>query len=1533
MERSSLQQQASLLYFLRPSRSRTSTSPLYFPLLAAPNPGEKRHIPAHCASPAKHSHPHSIPLREEVHKHLICLFRSPQGIWEQPSHPEMGKSLCLQKEFQTRIHMNCGSPRFLSPHAIHFLTVAILPGELSPAVMDSFFHLCLGPRSLWQDEECLHSPPENRWWGAVDTSLGKLFASGPLLTSGLGSSNCEDIKISHSGGEQVQKSAVSYSTYDFGCLFPDICGKSIPLFFSRSMKSWAFCSDDSARAKKQSFISLSLSYSAVQKVWQDSSKQGPLYCNCSPWSKQVWLVGLVLLLLDRSWFLLQVFNFSRLSTVNVFHFLLHFSYLVFTLCLERCGHSIWEKEESQDRATSECQNLCFCVIVPAACCLNKISNKKTSEIQKQYLQAPGMEELIWEQYTVTLQKDSKRGFGIAVSGGRDNPHFENGETSIVISDVLPGGPADGLLQENDRVVMVNGTPMENVPHSFAVQQLRKSGKVAAIVVKRPRKVQLTVLRRSPSLDHDDRAFDVLDDPAEFDGRSARSGYSDRSWHSGHGGRSQSWGNSPDRSYRRDQDRGRNYRRDHSRERSYSRDGSRGRSIDRERSLDRERRRDRSRGRSIDRERSLDQERRRDRSRGRSIDRDDGYERAAGDYSPPRDYSHRHQPDPRYDQEARSHSRDRLNSHSPLLEPRRQHEYPGQQDRPISVLLTKSKPNEEYGLRLGSQIFIKEMTSTGLATKDGNLYEGDIILKINGTVTENMSLADARKLIEKSRGKLQLVVLRDRKQTLLNIPSLHDSDSEIEDISEIESNRSSSPQDDQKLHHSDFDSHSSNEKLKEKPNTKEDPPNRLSRMGAMPTPFKSTSDIAAAVIVTETNKEPKYKDDPPVFQPKVAPRTFLRPSPEDEAIYGPNTKMVKFKKGDSVGLRLAGGNDVGIFVAGIQEGTSADQEGLQEGDQILKVNTQDFRGIVREDAVLYLLEIPKGETVTILAQSKYEVYRDIMACGRGDSFFIRSHFECEKESPQSLAFTRGEIFRVVDTLYDGKLGNWLAVRIGNELEKGIIPNKSRADQMASVQNAQRDGSSDRADFWRMRGQRSGMKKNLRKSREDLTAIASVSTKFPAYERVLLREAGFKRPVVIFGPIADLAMEKLSNDLPDLYQTAKTEPKDAGSEKSTGVVRLNTVRQIIEQNKHALLDVTPKAVDLLNYTQWFPIVVFFNPDSKQGVKTMRQRLSPTSNKSSRKLYDQANKLKKTCSYLFTATINLNSANDSWYGSLKDIIQQQQVEAVWVSEGKMEGMDDDMEDRMSYLTAMGADYLSCDSRLISDLEDTDGEGGAYTDNELDEPSDEPSVSSISRSSEPVQHEEGKLQNKEDVYDFPKNYDSKPNSSSTVSNETSAVLSKAAAPPVSVKPAFGRPILKTSQPAVSAAEEEEKAEEDVDGRENAPKSVLGKVKIFEKMDHKARLQRIQELQEAQNARLEIAQKHPDIYAVPIKTQKPDQNWPQPMSSRPPEPQKPPARPYLENRGSYGSDAEEEDYRRQLSDNSKRGYYGQPSRYRDTEL
>ncbi|MED6268088.1 Tight junction protein ZO-2 [Characodon lateralis] len=741
---------------------------------------------------------------------------------------------------------------------------------------------------------------------------------------------------------------------------------------------------------------------------------------------------------------------------------------------------------------------------------------------------------------------------------------------------------------------------------------------------------------------------------------------------------------------------------------------------------------------------------------------------------------------------------------------------------------------------------------------------------------------------------------------------------------------------------------------------EDPPNRLAKMGAMPTPFKGLERREDSSPLLAEREEPR-SETPPAAAVAVAPRhqvppkVPLKPSIEDQEVYGPNTVMVRFKKGDSVGLRLAGGNDVGIFIAGVQEDSPAEQEGLRTGDQIVKVNSTDFRGMVREDAVLYLLEIPKGEDVTILAQSKPEVYEDVLASGRGDSFFIRTHFEYEKEAPQSLPFTRGEIFKVTDTLYDGKLGHWLAIRTDKDnqlLEKGIIPNKSRAEQMANVQNAARAASgNDRGDFWRLRGQRAVKKKDLRKSREDLST-APITTRFPAYERVVLREAGFRRPVVIFGPISDIVNEKLANDLPNEFVVAKTEPKDAGSEKSSGVVRLNTIRQIIEQDLHALLDVTPKAVDTLNYTQWYPIVIFLNPDSKQGVKTMRNRLMPGSNRSTRKLYEQAVRLKKTCSHLFTATIELNSSNDAWYGSVKESIRGQQDRAVWVCEGKMDGSEEDLDlhdDRMSYLSAMSADYLSMDSRLTSDYDDTADEGGAYTDNELDETLDEPQpVSAISRSSEPVLPEEPRrirrvgsreVLNREHSpppsfvpeppkvraqtrTDSTRSYES--HSSSTISSIDVAAGNKPAPPPVATKPSIAR-LHQSSEEQIPAKEQ--------DKEDPATKSFLGKrmanqIKAFEKMDHLARAQRLLELQEAENARLEIAQKHPDIYAVPMKLPKPNLNRPQPIGSNA-EPQTMSRPMYSETRGNEDNEAE---YRRQLSEQTRRGYYN-PQKYTDTEL
>ncbi|XP_060788314.1 tight junction protein ZO-2 isoform X2 [Neoarius graeffei] len=1156
----------------------------------------------------------------------------------------------------------------------------------------------------------------------------------------------------------------------------------------------------------------------------------------------------------------------------------------------------------------------------------------------------GMEETVWEQYTVTLQRDSKMGFGIAVSGGRDNPNIDSGETSIIVSDVLQGGPADGLLFENDRVIQVNSISMDNVTHPFAVQQLRKCGKMAKITVKRPRKV--AVLKRPPSPDRDSRDYHLSSYYPE-DNRSTHSD-PDSDFPRGNGGLGYPRG--PDR-YRG------------TLEQEYR---SRGRSTDRTPSPDRNYRRDGSRGRSLDRSVSPEPRYHGQQSRGHGA----GY---VGGGSPAPGYDSK-----RYDSDRmmRSYSRDRLHEDSPSPSGRRgrDRDYQEPLEPPVNVLLVKNRPSEEYGLRLGSQIFIKEMTSTGLAARDGNLQEGDIILKINGTVTENLSLSDAGKLIEKSRGKLQLVVQRDHRQILVRIPALADSDSEPDDISEMESYRSYSPQDDQRSRQSDISSHSSNELPRE--SAREEPQNRLTKTSTPLSPYKVREEPPAVQVEQEDPQQ-----DPPAAIRKT-PKILLRPSPEDEEMYGPNTMMVSFQKGESVGLRLAGGNDVGIFIAGVQEGSLAEEEGLRVGDQIMKVNNVDFRGIIREEAVLFLLELPRGDSITILAQSKADVYEDILVSGRGDSFFIRTHFDYEKEQPQCLAFSRGDIFKVVDTLYDGKLGNWLAIRVGKDnqlLEKGIIPNKSRAEQMTNVQHTPKTSSSDRADFWRLRGQRAAKKKDLRKNREDMSLV---STRFPAYERVVLREAGFRRPVVLFGPIADAASDKLATELPEEFIVAKTEPKDAGSEKSSGVVRLNTIRQIIEQDKHALLDVTPKAVDTLNYTQWYPIVIFFNPDSKHGVKTIRQRIIPNSNRSARKLYDQAIKLRKSCSHLFTVVIDLNAANDAWYGSVKDCIRQQQTQAVWVSEGKLDGTaegDLDLHDeRMSYLSAMSADYLSMDSRLTSDYDDTADEGGPYTDNEPDETLERQRVSAISRSSEPVVPEEilrksspeirfnsrmGVVRRESPIEtsppvmstflpepakvkplaqgEAPHGHFNQPrdlNASNPASIEhhhiqNSPSITKPIPPPIALKPtSVPRTPRSLMNSPIKDREPFEKSPEDP-----SQKSFLGKLRAFEKMDQFARAQRVLELQQAQDARLEIAQKHPDIYAVPIKSPKLDHNRPQPIgSSARPEPQTPPSKvPYCDSISAYPSkeDTGEEAYRQWLADPTKHSYYHNTQEYQDTEL
>lgn len=236
-----------------------------------------------------------------------------------------------------------------------------------------------------------------------------------------------------------------------------------------------------------------------------------------------------------------------------------------------------------------------------------------------------------------------------------------------------------------------------------------------------------------------------------------------------------------------------------------------------------------------------------------------------------------------------------------------------QMKPVKSVLVKRRDSEEFGVKLGSQIFIKHITDSGLAARHRGLHEGDLILQINGVSSQNLSLSDTRRLIEKSEGKLSLLVLRDRGQFLVNIPpAVSDSDSSLlEDISDLTSELSQAP-----------------------PSHIPPPPRHAQRS---PEASQTDSPVESPRLRRESSVDSRTISEPEL--PRESSYDIYRvPSSQsmEDRGYSPDTRVVRFLKGKSIGLRLAGGNDVGIFVSGVQAGSPADGQGIQEGDQILQV---------------------------------------------------------------------------------------------------------------------------------------------------------------------------------------------------------------------------------------------------------------------------------------------------------------------------------------------------------------------------------------------------------------------------------------------------------------------------------------------------------------------------------------------------------------------------------------------------------------------
>uniref|UniRef100_A0A7N6BYE3 Discs, large homolog 4a (Drosophila) n=1 Tax=Anabas testudineus TaxID=64144 RepID=A0A7N6BYE3_ANATE len=373
----------------------------------------------------------------------------------------------------------------------------------------------------------------------------------------------------------------------------------------------------------------------------------------------------------------------------------------------------------------------------------------------------------------------------------------------------------------------------------------------------------------------------------------------------------------------------------------------------------------------------------------------------------------------------------------------------------------------------------------------------------------------------------------------------------------------------------------------------------------------------------------------------------------------------------LGFNIVGGEDgEGIFISFILAGGPADLSGeLHKGDQILSVNGVDLRMATHEQAAAALKNA--GQTVTIIAQYRPDEYSRFEAkihdlreqlmnssMGSGTTtlrsnpkrgFYIRALFDYDKTADcgflsQALGFKFGDVLHVLDC---GDEEWWQARKVSpqNEAEEvGFIPSKHRLDTLFTVREC---------------------------GRENDSSIV---------------------PIIILGPVKDRINDDLLSEFPDKFGSCvphTTRPKreyevdgrdyhfvssreqmekDIQSHRFIEAGQYNShlygtsvqsVREVAEQGKHCILDVSANAVRRLQAAQLHPIAIFVRPKSLENVLEINTRLTE---EQARKGMDRALKLEQDFLECFSAVVEGDSFEEV-YHKVKTVIEEQSGPYIWI------------------------------------------------------------------------------------------------------------------------------------------------------------------------------------------------------------------------------------------------------------------------------
>uniref|UniRef100_A0A672LQC0 Discs large MAGUK scaffold protein 4 n=1 Tax=Sinocyclocheilus grahami TaxID=75366 RepID=A0A672LQC0_SINGR len=404
------------------------------------------------------------------------------------------------------------------------------------------------------------------------------------------------------------------------------------------------------------------------------------------------------------------------------------------------------------------------------------------------------------------------------------------------------------------------------------------------------------------------------------------------------------------------------------------------------------------------------------------------------------------------------------------------------------------------------------------------------------------------------------------------------------------------------------------------------------------------------------------------------------------------RVVIHRGSTGLGFNIVGGEDgEGIFISFILAGGPADLSGeLRKGDQILSVNGVDLRAATHEQAAAALKNA--GQTVTIIAQYRPEEYSRFEAkihdlreqlmnssMGSGTTtlrsnpkrgFYIRALFDYDKTADcgflsQAVGFKFGDVLHVLDC---GDEEWWQACRVspqGDEEEVGFIPSKRRYVCVCVCVAA------------------------------FSCVICSVVLEQNNIQSLLCLSScsvHYARPIIILGPVKDRVNDDLLSEFPDKFGSCvphTTRPKreyevdgrdyhfvssreqmekdiqnhhfiEAGQYNSHLYgTSVQSVREVAEQGKHCILDVSANAVRRLQAAQLHPIAIFVRPKSLENVLEINTRLTE---EQARKGMDRAIKLEQDFLECFSAIVEGDSFEEV-YHKVKTVIEEQSGPYIWI------------------------------------------------------------------------------------------------------------------------------------------------------------------------------------------------------------------------------------------------------------------------------